>query len=161
MESRPTPFSGRGETATSVPFHDHAFIEILDADPGTGRARIPDAPELKNHLGTVHGGVLFALGEVAAAAGVTRLLGADMARLRAITRRGSIEYLKPARGAISGEGFVSVSREAIFEALDAGPSLAVPVSVTLTDEAGICVARLDIEWFVGRPRLQSPSGAAP
>jgi len=70
-----------------VPFHMHARIRVLEAPAGQGCAEIPDLAELKNHLGTVHGGMLFALGEVAAATAVTHLLGADIARLRAITRQ--------------------------------------------------------------------------
>jgi acyl-coenzyme A thioesterase PaaI-like protein len=134
-----------------VPFHNHAQIEILDAPKGTGAARIPDVTELRNHLGTVHGGMLFAVGEVAAASGMVRLLGPDAARLRAITRRGTIEYLKPARGAISGAATIGMSAADIAASLSRLPSIDVPIEVELTDAANVVVARLGIEWFVGRP----------
>jgi len=135
-----------------VPFHGHAQIEMLDAPLGTGRARIPDIVELRNHLGTVHGGMLFSVGEVTAASAMVRLLGADIARIRAITRKATIDYLKPARGVISGEGRVGMSRDKIFLALELQPSVNVPISVELTDAAGVVVARLNVEWFVGRPK---------
>ena len=135
-----------------MPFHDHAQIEILDAPKGTGAARIPDAPELRNHLGTVHGGMLFAVGEVAAAAGIMRLLGPDIFRLRAITRRGTIEYLKPARGAISGAASIGMSAADIAASLSRSPSVDVPIQVELSDAAGVVVARLGIDWFVGAPK---------
>lgn len=135
-----------------MPFHDHAQIEILDAPKGTGRARIPDITELRNHFGTVHGGMLFAVGEVAAASGMIRLLGPDAARLRAITRRGVIDYLKPARGAISGAATIGMSAADIVASLARAPSVNVPVEVELTDAAGVVVARLDVEWFVGNPK---------
>ena len=135
-----------------VPFHDHAGIEILDAPAGLGAARIPDRAELTNHFGTVHGGMLFAVGEVAAASAMTQLLGADIARLRAITRKGAIEYLKPARGAISGAATVGVSAADIAASLTRAPSMNAPVAVDLTDATGTVVARLNIEWFVGLPK---------
>jgi len=144
MSFSPTP-----PPQTFVPFHDHAQIEILDAPKGAGAARIPDAPELRNHFGTVHGGMLFAVGEVAAASGMTRLLGPEIARLRAITRRGTIEYLKPARGAISGAASIGMSAADIAASLSRSPSVDVPIQVELTDAAGIVVARLGVEWFVG------------
>ena len=147
MSFSPTP-----PPRTVVPFHDHAQIEILDAPKGAGAARIPDASELRNHLGTVHGGMLFALGEVAAASGIMRLLGPDIARLRAITRRGAIEYLKPARGAISGAATIGMSAADIAASLSRSPSVDVPIQVELTDDAGIVVARLAIDWFIGVPR---------
>lgn len=147
MSFSPTP-----PPRTIVPFHDHAQIEILDAPKGTGAARIPDAPQLRNHFGTVHGGMLFAVGEVAAASGMTRLLGPDIARLRAITRRGTIEYLKPARGAISGAATIGMSAADIAASLSRSSSVDVPIQVELTDAAGIIVARLGVDWFVGNPR---------
>jgi acyl-coenzyme A thioesterase PaaI-like protein len=136
----------------TVPFHALSGIEILDAEPGFGRARIPDRPDLRNHFGTVHGGALFSVGEVAAASGMTRLLGADLSRLRAITRRGAIDYLKPARGAISGAAIIGMSAADIAASLSRSDSLSVPVSVELADDAGLVVARLNVDWFVGKRR---------
>ncbi|MDP3739741.1 MAG: DUF4442 domain-containing protein [Hyphomonadaceae bacterium] len=135
-----------------VPFHDHAQIEILDAPAGQGGSRIPAAPELTNHFGTVHGGMLFAVGEVAAASAMHRLLGPGIAKVRAITRKGTIDYLKPARGAISGAATIGMSAADIAASLTRLPSINVPVSVELTDSEGVVVARLAIEWFVGRPK---------
>jgi acyl-coenzyme A thioesterase PaaI-like protein len=151
MSFSPTPPTA-APLRNTVPFHDHAQIEILDAPRGQGRARIPDIAELRNHLGTVHGGMLFAVGEVTAAAAMMRLLGADMTRVRAITRKATVEYLKPARGAISGTGEVGMTRDEIFLALELQPSLNVPISVALSDAAGVVVAKLQVDWFVGRPK---------
>jgi acyl-coenzyme A thioesterase PaaI-like protein len=107
---------------------------------------------LRNHFGTIHGGMLFAVGEVAAASGMIRLLGPDVARLRAITRRGAIDYLKPARGAISGAATIGMSAADIAASLARSASISVPVTVDLTVAAGAVVARLDVEWFVGNPK---------
>jgi acyl-coenzyme A thioesterase PaaI-like protein len=162
------PQPARPPRRVVVPFHEHAQIEIIDAPAvleGQGQAAIPDAPFLKNHFGTVHGGMLFAVGEVAAASAMMRVLGSealrevlaqvmgnDASRLRAITRRGAIDYLKPARGAVSGAATVGMSAADIAASLTRSPSIDVPVSVALTDASGSTVARLDITWFVGRPK---------
>lgn len=134
----------------TVPFHEHARIEIPDAPVGQGRARIPDWAELRNHFDTVHAAMLFAVGEVAAGSAMSRLLGADLKRVRAITSKATIEYLKPARGAIEGEGTVAMTRDEIIFGLELMPKLTVPIEVTLHDAAGVAVARLSVEWFVGR-----------
>ena len=147
MSFSPTP-----PPRTVVPFHDHAQIEILDAPKGTGAARIPDALELCNHLGTVHAGMLFAVGDAAAGTGIARLLGPDISRLRAVTRRGTIEYLKPARGAISGAASIGMSAADIAASLSRFPSVDVPIQVELSDAAGVVVARLGIDFFLGAPR---------
>jgi acyl-coenzyme A thioesterase PaaI-like protein len=135
-----------------VPFHAHARIDILDAPLGVGRACIPDSVELRNHFGTVHGGMLFSVGEVAAASGMIRLLGPGIRRLRAITRRATIDYLRPARGAISGAATIGMSAADIAASLARLPSIDVPIEVELTDAANVVVARLDVEWFVGHPK---------
>jgi hypothetical protein len=96
--------------------------------------------------------MLFAVGEVTAASAMTRLLGSDILRVRAITRKATIEYLKPARGIISGEGQVGMTRDEVIVALELKPSISVPIAVILTDAAGVVVARLAVEWFVGRPK---------
>ena len=96
--------------------------------------------------------MLYSVGEVAAASAMIRVLGPDALRLRAITRRGAIDYLKPARGAVSGAANVGMSAADIAASLTRSPSVDVPISVDLTDATGAIVARLDITWFVGRPR---------
>jgi len=137
---------------TLVPFHDHAQIEILDAAEGAGRTRAPDIVELTNHFGTVHGGVLFSVGEVAAGAAAARCIGAHKPHLRFVTRRAVIDYLKPARGAVSGEAAMSMTRDEIIMALELQPSLTVPIAVAVRDSAGVVVARLTVDMFVGRPK---------
>lgn len=155
LASPPDPAPPPRAPSTSrlvVPFHELTRVELVDAPVGTGDVRIPDAAELRNHLGTVHGGMLFALGEIAAASAMTKLLWLELGRLRAITRRASIDYLKPARGAIRATASVALSLADMTEALTSAPSIDVPISVELHDAAGIKVAELHVVWFVGRPR---------
>jgi uncharacterized protein (TIGR00369 family) len=140
------------QSSHGVPFHDHTHIEVLEVREGSARVRAPDLPELKNHLGTLHGGMLFTIGEIAAAMAITRLLGADLANLRAITRRGSVEYVKPARGGITAVSQLSMTRDEIFGALQREPSIDVPISVECKDDTGVTVARLTVSWFIGRPK---------
>jgi hypothetical protein len=64
---------------SNVPFHDLIGIEVLEASGGSAWVRAPDTPVLKNHFGTMHGGMLFTLGEVAAAVAITRMLGERLA----------------------------------------------------------------------------------
>lgn len=107
----------------------------------------------RKHIGTMHGGMLYALGEVAAAVTMAQLLAADRASLYAITRQGEIDYLKPARGAITSACQVAMSRHEILQALEQQRSVDVPVTVTLNDAAGVVVARLSFTWYVARQRV--------
>jgi uncharacterized protein (TIGR00369 family) len=112
------------------------------------RVRAPDVPELKNHFGTMHGGMLYALGEVAAAVAMAELLEPDRASLYAITRQGEIAYLKPARGAIIAACQVQMTRSEILSLLEHRRSLDVPVDVSLHDAAEVVVAKLRLTWYV-------------
>jgi len=136
-----------------IPFQSHTRLELLDELS----VRAPDIIELKNHFGTMHGGMLYALGEVAAAVAMAKLLAADSASLYAITRRGEIEYLKPARGPITASGQVSLTRAEIFAGLEHSRSLEVPVSATLKDVDHQTVATLSLRWYVS-PR-RAPASA--
>lgn len=139
------------------PFHDRIGLEIHEAAPGEGVTRLPDEVHLRNFLGTVHGGALFSVGEVAAGSCVSRLLGPDATRLTALAREMSIRFLKPARGAVTARAVAGRTREEILAALEVKPSTSVPLEIELTDADGVVVARLQADWYVGLPRSSHPS----
>jgi uncharacterized protein (TIGR00369 family) len=133
-----------------VPFHELVGIEVIAGHGGSACVRAPDSPQLKNHFGTMHGGMIFTLGEVAAAVSITRLLGERLSDFRAITQGATIRFLKPARGAITARGRVGMTSEEIIRASQSQPSITVPIAVALEDDAGVTVATLQVEWFVAR-----------
>lgn len=135
-----------------VPFHELIGIEVLQAGGGKARVRAPDTPQLKNHFGAMHGGMLFTLGEITAAMAVTRTLGDKLADIRAITRGAQIRYLKQARGAITGAAQLDRDSDDALAALKTEESTTLPVSVSLEDSDGFVVATLEVEWFIGRKR---------
>ena len=139
----------------AIPFHDLVGIDVTVESDGTSRVSAPDTPKLKNHLGTMHGGMIFTLGEVAAAVSLTALLGRQLVDLRAITQSATIKYLKPARGAISARGKVEMTADEIVLASKSQPSLTVPIAVVLEDSAGVVVATLRVEWFVAERKERS------
>ncbi len=133
----------------TVPFHNLTQIEVLEAGGGKAVVCAPDIPDLKNHFGTMHGGMLYTVGEVAAAIGITRMLGDYLSGLRAVTSTGSIEYLKPALGAVIAKSQVKMTTDEILASLVEQPSIIVPIDVELTNEDDITVGKMHIEWFVG------------
>lgn len=135
-----------------IPFHDHIKLEFLPDG-----ARIPDAVELTNHFGSVHGSALFAVGEIAAARTLVGLLGEDAADLRAITRSAEIRYLKMAHGAITGEARVRMERAALFDELARLGRARPVIDVQLKDETGLVVGELTVESHVSRAApIKSP-----
>jgi acyl-coenzyme A thioesterase PaaI-like protein len=133
------------------PFHDLIALEVTPAN-SEALTRLPDAENLHNLFGTVHGGALFTAGEVAAGTCMNRLMGEDMTRIFATTRKATIEYLKPARGAITGHAEAGLSKADVLARIETERYVIVPVAVTLSDETGVAVCRLAVDWYVSKPR---------
>jgi acyl-CoA thioesterase len=120
-------------------FAEHVGIEILEGSEGRVRARLAVQPHHLNGLGTVQGGVLFTLADLAFAVAV------NSHGVKVTGLNGSINWLKAAReGTLFAEAVeVSCSRRI------------ATCSVRITDEQGALVAtfngtayRLDEQWPV-------------
>lgn len=133
---------------TISPFNNLALVEVYETNPGQGIAQIPDAVQLQNHLGIVHGGSLFTLGDVAAAHAVYGLLQEMKLETRAITRSAEIVFLKMARGAITATARVVESKENVRSILERGASLDLDVYVEFTDTDANIVAKMNVIWYI-------------
>ena len=138
-----------------VPFNEHARIQFTDTAPGASTARIPDAHELTNHLGTVHGGALFTVAEAASgrafmetALTYARAAGWDISAFRAVVRNAQIRFRKPARGEISAHARLITPVEQWAEVLQAEGKAVANVSVEVQDASGALVAEMQVEWHV-------------
>src|SRR4051794_35324295 len=52
----------RAGLAGAIPFNGHLGLALVEVGPGRGVVKLPDRPELHNHVGTQHAGGLFAAG---------------------------------------------------------------------------------------------------
>ncbi len=85
----------------AVPFNLHNEVRILEVGAGSGVAMIPDAAHLKNHLGTQHGGALFAVAEAAAGAAYVGAFMEHLGEIRMNAQEVHIKYMHWARGPIT------------------------------------------------------------
>src|ERR1700728_4731963 len=90
-------------------FTEMAWIEFLGSyplDAGEGRAviRLDPQPVHLNHNGTVNAPILYALAEVAGAGSVIAGMLEQAAASYTVVKKASIEYLAPARGAMTADG---------------------------------------------------------
>ncbi len=138
-------------------FLDMAWIRWLGIDPreaGEGRAVIAldPRPEQLNHNGTVNAAILFGLAEVAGAGAVVAGVLELAASSYTVVRRGTIDYLGPARGEVVATGAVGVSDPArISAALESDEGVEVDAQVEIADSSGRPVARSTMT-VVLRPR---------
>jgi acyl-coenzyme A thioesterase PaaI-like protein len=140
-----------------VPFNEHARVQFAPAEPGASIACIPDAHELTNHLGTVHGGALFTVAEAASGrafmdATLRQAEAAhwDLRGFRAVVRNAQIRFRKPARGVISAHARVVTPAAEWANVLEQQGKATAKVLVEVRDAADVLVAEMDVEWHVAR-----------
>ena len=120
----------------AIPFNVHNGVEVVLVGPSHCITRLPDMPYLKNHVGTAHGGALFAVAEMAAGGAFVGAVGDQIGQLRLVARGATVEYAKFARGAVLAESKFSEPLASVLEAAEAGTDIAVPAVIRdeLTDE---------------------------
>jgi acyl-coenzyme A thioesterase PaaI-like protein len=112
--------------------------EVLELGPGHAKMRIKDRKKVRNHLNSVHAIALMNLGE--ATTGVA-MLASLPPNTRGIPMRLSMDYLKKARGTITGTCNCDVVATNEKRELD--------VTGELHNEAGELVAKIQARWMIG------------
>ena len=84
-----------------VPFVEHLGVQILQKGDGVVRLRLDPRPELENSWGSVHGGVLMTLLDVALASAGRSL---DDGCNGALTVEMKVNFIAAANGPVLGEG---------------------------------------------------------
>lgn len=84
-----------------VPFVEHLGIRILEKSEGVVKLRLDPRPELLNSWGSVHGGVLMTLLDVALASAGRAL---DETCNGALTVEMKVNFIAAAQGPVLGEG---------------------------------------------------------
>ena len=140
----------RAGYAQAIPFNNHVGLEIAEVAEGRGVVRLPDGPELKNHVGSQHAGALFAAGEAASGGAFVGAFAEHMGGITPLARAASISYLKLAQGPITATATLGEDRAGLIERLEADGRVEFPVSVELVDEDGQKVAEMTVDWHVRR-----------
>ena len=110
-------------------------------------------PEVSNHIGTVHAGAMFTLAEAASGAALAGTFADNLLSLRPVAAEASIRYLKVAKGSLTAAARVDGDVEAVRATLESEGKVAFPITVTLTDEAGVNVATVTVSWHVSPLRV--------
>jgi acyl-coenzyme A thioesterase PaaI-like protein len=134
----------------AVPFAGHVGVQITELEPGACTVRLPDRPELRNHVGSQHAGALFTAGETASGGAFVGAFAAEMGELRPLVRDARVTYTKVANGEIVASARFADGVDAVRERLDANGAVDFTVEVDLADADGDSVATMTVEWNVKR-----------
>jgi uncharacterized protein (TIGR00369 family) len=138
----------------AVPFIGHLDLEITSISEGEAVVRLPDRPDLHNHVGSQHAGALFTVAETASGAAFVGAFAARMADVTPLARNAEIAYEKIAKGPIEASAKLGIDAGEALATLDADGRVEFPCEVELTDESGTRVAIATVSWHV---RLKEPA----
>lgn len=126
----------------AAPYTGTVGARVLELREGYARVVLPDRRAVRNHLGCVHAIALANLAELTGNVALAYALPGDA---RFIVAGLAIEYLKKARGTITGECHAPVVRSPA--------RVEHAVDVTMRDPAGDVVARAVLRTLVGPKRV--------
>ena len=133
---------------SAVPFAAHARIEVLEVGAGLGVARLQDAREVHNHIGSVHAGALFTLGETASAVAMLGAFAEQISTIRPVTNEVTISYLKIARGTLVATARAALPAAQLQNELATQGRVTLDLTVDIANDRGGLVAQMSAIWMV-------------
>ena len=121
-----------------VPYAASIRPQVLALAPGHARVLMRDRRAVRNHLSSVHAAALFHLAEVT---GNLALSALQPPSGRWIVRGVDVDFVKKARGALTGECAVAVSDWATEQDVEG--------EVLVRDASGEVVAKARPRWRIG------------
>ncbi len=108
--------------------------------------RLPLRQEVTNHLGLIHGGAQYALGEATAIAMASRIPGEQAGQVNLLTASATIQYRRRAQGGLIGRASMPPEEISRLRAAFAERGrVRFPVVVELRDETDTVVTTLTVE----------------
>ena len=141
-----------------VPFVKTVGLSIDEVAPGRAVATLGNTRPVQNHLGTVHAGALYTVGESATGAVVLAIFmdllpaGAFIALKSAVVRHTKArEGDLVATATLEGDGEPSALAETVRATFDTDGKVDFPVAVSFT-VGGTEVAQITYTWAARTPR---------
>jgi acyl-coenzyme A thioesterase PaaI-like protein len=138
----------RAGLQAAIPYNNHLGLEYLEVRDGAAVVRLPDAENLRNHVGSQHAGALFSAGEAASGGAFLTAFAERLGEVTPLARSADIRYLKLARGEITATASLPEPADALLSRLDADGRVEFPVTVELGDGDGTKVAEMNVNWHV-------------
>jgi acyl-coenzyme A thioesterase PaaI-like protein len=140
----------------AVPFAGHLGLEIVVVTSGEATVRLPERPELTNHVGSQHAGALFTAAETASGAAFVGAFAERLGEVTPLARSAEISYEKIAKGPIEARARLGVPAADALATLDAEGKVVFPCEIELADATGQRVAIATVQWHV---RVNKPAEA--
>jgi acyl-coenzyme A thioesterase PaaI-like protein len=130
----------------TVPWVRTVGIEFVEVTPDRVVLRLPDDPELRNHVAGPHAAMIFGVGETASGAVTLAAFASVMERVTPLPVRSEIAYQRIARGPLTAVGVLGRPVAEVVAELDAGTRPEFGIDVTVTDGEGRETTRMTVVW---------------
>jgi len=142
----------RKQLADSVPFAKHCSVELQSIGDARAEARLPERPELMNHIGSQHAAAMFALAETASGGAMAGAFAPILLTVRPVAAEARIQYLKVAKGPLTALATIEEDGATLRARMETDGKVRFPVRVDIRDQAGESVAAMTVEWYVSPKR---------
>jgi len=132
--------------SAAVPFVRTLGLEYVELSADRALLRMPDRPDLHNHVGGPHAGAIFALGESASGAVVIGTFADQLGRATPLAAAADIRYVAVAKGDVTAEARLDAKRDDVVAELDEGKTAKFTVLITIRDAAGAETAEMTVRW---------------
>ncbi len=138
----------------AIPYNAFLGIEVTSAEEYQAEVRLVTKPDYLNHVGTMHAGAQFSLGEAASGA-ILATVFSDLvaAGILTLATQAKIKYHKPAKGDLRAIGRLNAEDETRSrEELEQKGRTRITVQVQVMDSFDTVVSELEVEWIFLKPK---------
>lgn len=136
------------QAIAAVPFASYLDIAAVEVGRGTSVARLASRPYVYNHVGTVHAGAQFALGEAASGMAMAGAIAPLILAARPVASDANIAYSRPATGNLTALGQVRENIDELVGTLERDKKVRLTVDVEIKDEQAAVVSKMTVQWHV-------------
>ncbi|MDQ1646058.1 MAG: hypothetical protein QOJ50_2242 [Cryptosporangiaceae bacterium] len=130
----------------AVPFARTLGLEYLELTAEHAVLRLPDRPDLHNHVAGPHAGAMFTLGESATGAIVVGSFSDLFGEYTPLAAGAQIRYRALAMGPVTAEATLARPAADVRADLAAEGKARFDVTVVLRDEAGTTTGEMTVTW---------------
>ena len=136
---------------SAVPFNSTIGIEYDELTADRAVLRLPDRPDLHNHVAGPHAGAMFSLGEAASGGIVIANFAELLGSVTPLAKSAEIAYRKVAMGDVTATATLQRSKADVVADLETNGKAEFDVSVTIAD-ATQTTAEMTVRWHLRKNR---------
>ncbi len=138
----------RKRISDTVPFAKHIGVEIVSVGDGMSECNVQLKPELLNHIGSAHAGVIFTLAETASGGAMGGALAPFLTQARPIVSDSAIEFIKVGKSSLTAYGKTENDPDELRNTLKTDGTVVFNVLVSIKDEEEIEISKVRVTWHV-------------